>query len=135
MPLSDRDVERIARRAAEIVLAELSARGIIGETGQDKTELVSLKELAKRIPRVRGAKPVNYTTIYRWATIGLQSRSGRMMRLVTTNVGGTLCASLDDLNRFFDSLDDIEWTPPVYRNKREEERMKREADEAFRQAM
>jgi len=98
-------------------------------------ELLPLAALAKLLPRVRGRKPPNRSTLYRWATKGLKSRSGRRVRLETRFVGGTLCATLDDVNRLGDSLDDVEWQPTVYRNKREEERMRREADAAFALAM
>jgi len=99
------------------------------------TELLPLAELAQRLPAVRGRKPPHYTTLYRWATKGLKSRSGMGVRLETQFMGGTLCATVDDVNRFCDSLDDIEWQPTVYRNAREQERMRREADEAFALAM
>lgn len=98
-------------------------------------ELLPLSELAKWLPVVRGRKPPNRTTLYRWATVGLKSRSGVSVRLETQFVGGTLCASLDAVNRFSDSRDDVEWKPKIYRNKREEERMRREADRAFALAM
>jgi|GEM_PF-7123928 hypothetical protein len=101
-----------------------------------ETDLLPLAALAKLLPIVRGSKPPNRSTLYRWATVGLKSRSGERIRLETQFVGGTLCATLDDVRRFCDSLDDVEWQPPaVYRNRREEERMRREADAAFALAM
>lgn len=101
----------------------------------EPTQLLPLTELAAHLPCVRGKKRPHYTTLYRWATQGLKSRSGLNIRLETKFVGGTICASLDDVNRFFDSLDDVEWQPKLYRNTREEERMRREADDAFARAI
>jgi hypothetical protein len=104
--------------------------------GAGMGDLLSLSELAKRLPCVRGSKPPNRSTLYRWATVGLKSRSGQRIRLQTQFVGGTLCAGMDDVSRLCDSLDDVEPpAPPVYRNKREEERMRREADKSFAMAM
>lgn len=98
-------------------------------------ELLPLAELATRLPAVRGRQPPNRSTLYRWATKGLKSRAGRCVRMETKFVGGTICASLDDANRFFDTLDDREFRPTQYRNGREAERMSREADKAFALAM
>ncbi len=48
-------------------------------TSTDPQALMPLMKLAKQLPCVRGEKPPHYTTLYRWATRGLQSRSGRML--------------------------------------------------------
>lgn len=97
--------------------------------------LLPLSVLAKRLPAVRGDKPPSRTTLYRWATVGLKSRSGQCVRLEATLIGGTICASLDDVGRFSDSLDDVEWRPRVYRSRREESRLRKEGRAAIRQAL
>jgi hypothetical protein len=74
-------------------------------------ELLSLNELAKRLPQVRG-KPINRSTIYRWATTGLKSKSGHIVRLETRFIGGTRCASVADVEDFGRAIDDIAWSPP-----------------------
>jgi hypothetical protein len=101
---------------------------------QDDTPL-PLSELAKRLPAVRGTKPPHRATLYKWATKGLKSRSGQCVRLETQFVGGTLCASLADIERFGDNLNDVDYQPTVYRNRREEKRMRLEADRAFAAAI
>lgn len=60
-----------------------------------------LSQIAKRdeLPRRRRGKPLNVATLYRWAKNGL--RGGR---LETIQVGGTLCTSVEALQRFFDAL-------------------------------
>lgn len=99
-------------------------------------ELLPLTELATRLPAIRAGKPPNRSTLYRWATKGLKSRAGQCVRMETKFVGGTICASLDDANRFFDSLDDRAWQPtPYYRNRREEEAMRRRGDAAMKEAL
>jgi hypothetical protein len=93
-------------------------------------ELLPLSELAKRLPAVRGRKPPNRTTLYRWATVGLKSRSGRRIRLQTTFVGGTLCASLADVERLSAQKDDRVPIPREPTSMREEQRMRRRAEAA-----
>ena len=46
-------------------------------------------------------------TLYRWATKGLQSRSGRRIRLETMFIGGTRVTSKEALERFFLHKDDV----------------------------
>jgi hypothetical protein len=90
----------------------------------DETPL-PLSELAKRLPAVRGTKPPHRATLYKWATAGLKSRSGACVRLDTQFVGGTLCSSLSAVQRFSDSLDDVNYEPTVYRNAREARAMQK----------
>lgn len=61
--------------------------------------VLPLEEAAKRVPRRRGNRPVHPTTLYRWANDGL-----RGVHLETIQVGGTLCTSLEALQRFFEML-------------------------------
>jgi hypothetical protein len=66
---------------------------------RDLTELMTLSEAARRLPRRRGAKPTHPGTLYRWATTGLKG-----VRLEVTKVGGTICVSAAALERFFQAL-------------------------------
>lgn len=70
-------------------------------------ELEPLAKLAANLPAVRGRRPPNRSTLYRWATVGLRSRAGEMVRLRTQFVGGTRCSTLADLERFFAARDDV----------------------------
>jgi hypothetical protein len=101
----------------------------------DYERLYPLSELAKLLPAVRGHKPPNRSTLYRWATNGLKSRSGQCIRMEAKFVGGTIVASLDDVNHFCDALDDRQWQPTPYKNRREEERMKRDGRAAIERAL
>jgi Protein of unknown function (DUF1580) len=56
-------------------------------------------EAARRLPRLRGNRPVNPATIWRWASHGL-----RGVRLETVRIGGTICTSSEALRRFFAAL-------------------------------
>ena len=97
----------------------------------DETQLLPLAALAKLLPCVRGNKPPNRSTLYRWSTRGLQTRSGHRARLQARFVGGTLCASLADAQRFFDSIDDVEWVPPKHpRSVAEEAALEKQGREA-----
>ena len=62
-------------------------------------ELVSFSEAAERLPRRRAGKKPHVATLYRWAGLGL-----RGVRLETIQVGGTMCTSVEALQRFFGRL-------------------------------
>jgi len=64
-----------------------------------KEELFTLAEAAKRIPRRRGGKKCNISTMYRWCTEGLHG-----IRLEAVKIGGTRCTSAEALSRFFQRL-------------------------------
>ena len=63
--------------------------------------VASLTEAAKwkRLPRRRQGKRPHVSTLYRWATAGVAG-----VKLETIRVGGTLCTSLEALQRFFERL-------------------------------
>ena len=61
--------------------------------------IVSLSEAGGFLPRRRSRKRPQPATLYRWASAGL-----RGVRLETIQVGGTLCTSIEALQRFFDRL-------------------------------
>ena len=63
-----------------------------------------LAEAARRLPALRGGRPVNPTTLWRWATRGVRSRGGLTVKLETLKVGGTCCTSDEALARFFQGL-------------------------------
>ena len=63
--------------------------------------IVSLSEATRHLPpRRRGKRPA-VATLYRWASRGL-----RGVRLETIRVGGTLCTSLEALQRYCERLSD-----------------------------
>lgn len=57
--------------------------------------VLSLTEAAAHLPRRRAGKRPHVATMYRWAQRGL-----RGVKLETIRVGGTLCTSLEALQRF-----------------------------------
>ena len=59
----------------------------------------ALSAAPRRAPRLRGGRPINTATFYRWA-----SRGCRGVRLETIQIGGTKCTSQEALQRFFDRL-------------------------------
>ena len=61
--------------------------------------VLSLVEAAKKLPRRRAGKKPHVATLYRWASHGLKG-----IRLETIQVGGTLCTSIEALQRFFERL-------------------------------
>ena len=61
--------------------------------------VLSFTSATKHLPHRRAGKKPHVATLYRWASCGL-----RGIRLETIQVGGTLCTSLEALQRFFDGL-------------------------------
>lgn len=64
--------------------------------------IVSFSEASNHLPRRRASKRPHPATLYRWASKGLHG-----IKLETIQVGGTLCTSIEALQRFFDSLSEI----------------------------
>ncbi len=62
-------------------------------------DVMTLTEATRILPRRRRRRPVNVSTLHRWATRGL-----RGVHLETIQVGGTKCTSREALQRFFDAL-------------------------------
>jgi Protein of unknown function (DUF1580) len=62
--------------------------------------LITLSEAAKFVPRRRRGRKVSISTIYRWAS----PAGHRGVRLEALRVGGSLCTSVEALQRFFNRL-------------------------------
>jgi len=60
---------------------------------------IRMAKAARIVPPRRGERPTNPSTIYRWANTGIDG-----IRLEVIQIGGTLCTSVEALQRFFDSL-------------------------------
>lgn len=60
-----------------------------------KETVLSLTDAGKHLPRRRAGKRPHVATLYRWAQHGV-----RGVILETIQVGGTLCTSLEALQRF-----------------------------------
>jgi hypothetical protein len=63
-------------------------------------KLITLVEATKFVPRRRRGRKPHVSTLYRWAS----PRGHRGVRLETIRVGGSLCTSIEALQRFFDRL-------------------------------
>src|SRR5262245_34001391 len=61
--------------------------------------LLSLSQLAKRLPHRRAGRPVHPSTIHRWRSPGV-----RHVRLECLRVGGVWCTSVEAFQRFCDRL-------------------------------
>ena len=77
-------------------------------------EVLTLKDAAAILPRRRRGRKPHISTIYRWATRGLKG-----LRLETLQIGGTLCTSVEALQRFFEQLtrSTPQDTPPASRRR------------------
>ena len=64
-----------------------------------KERLLSFNDACDRLPKRRAGRPLHPATLYRWANIGLKG-----IKLETIQIGGTLCTSIEALQRFFNRL-------------------------------
>ncbi len=86
--------------------------------------VVSLTEASKHLPRRRAGKRPHPATLYRWVQHGV-----RGVKLEAIQVGGTLCTSLQALQRFCEACTDPSSRPPSSTSKsREREIKKAEAE-------
>jgi hypothetical protein len=76
-------------------------------------KLRSFAEAAQRLPALRGGKPVNPSTLWRWTTRGIRCRDGLLVRLESIKIGGTTCTSDQALLRFFRALSADDLQPPA----------------------
>lgn len=90
-------------------------------------EVISFADATLRLPRRRKGKRPHVATLYRWAQHGV-----RGIRLEVIQVGGTMCTSLEAIQRFFNRLTDPD-TPTTQltrTRKREIEQADRELERA-----
>ena len=64
-----------------------------------KEQVLPLTGATKHVPSRRRGKPTHVATLYRWSDPGLHG-----IRLEVIQCGGTLCTSLEALQRFFNRL-------------------------------
>lgn len=69
-----------------------------------KEHIVTFKEGAKHLPRRRAGKPTHASTLHRWATIGVLADDGARVFMEKINVGGTVCTSIEAIQRFCNRL-------------------------------
>ena len=91
---------------------------------------MSLSQAARTLPCIRGSKSPHPNTLYRWATLGCRSRTGKRVFLDIILLGGDNCTSTEALKRFFDGLNDAEptetqLTPPQTSLEKQAEQAKR----------
>ncbi len=66
--------------------------------------VVSLADASKQLPRVRNGKKIHVASLYRWITAGKRGPDSSIVRLESIRIGGTVCTSLEALQRFFNRL-------------------------------
>ena len=62
-------------------------------------QVLTISDACARLPRRRAGKRPHPATLYRWANQGVRGH-----HLETIQVGGTLCTSIEALQRFFELL-------------------------------
>jgi hypothetical protein len=70
----------------------------------DTDDLLTLSEIAKRIPGARGARRLHPATITRWILKGTKATDGSLVRLRATRVGYRWLVRAGDLEEFFRTL-------------------------------
>ena len=63
-------------------------------------QAVSFPQVARRLPSYRGGRPVNPSTIWRWAFSGVRTADGRRVRLEVARLSGRWLTSEGALSRF-----------------------------------
>jgi hypothetical protein len=79
-------------------------RGFFMAIDLSKESLLSFAQAAKLLPNGRENRPVNPSTLWRWARVGCRANDGRLVRLETFRIGGRSITSREALQRFFDAL-------------------------------
>jgi hypothetical protein len=69
----------------------------------DEKPLMTLQDVAKKLPAPRGKGHVSYCTVWRWALRGID-RCGQRIKLETALIGGTRFTSWPAVQRFVASL-------------------------------
>lgn len=93
-----------------------------------KEQLIPLRDAPALLPRVRRGRKIHAATIYRWVRHG---RRGRQLEAL--QCGGTLCTSVEALQRFFTALtgpDTVSNARADVRNAERAERTAKELNEA-----
>jgi Protein of unknown function (DUF1580) len=69
-------------------------------------ERLTFKQVAALLAPARGGKHPHKATLYRWSECGIKSKSGRIVRLATRKIGGTITTTIDDIEEFLDAVND-----------------------------
>jgi hypothetical protein len=65
---------------------------------------LGLSAAARRLPPLRGGRPVHAATLCRWIITGIRGPDGGRVRLEAVRVGGAWMTSLEALERFLAAL-------------------------------
>jgi len=91
--------------------------------------VLNFADAASRLPRRRAGKKPHVATLYRWAMGGC-----RGVKLETIRVGGTLCTSVEALQRFCERLSnpgsDSPRLPTTKQRERQIDKAERELEQA-----
>ena len=82
--------------------------------------VLSLTNAAKRLPKRRRGKRPHVSTLYRWAQRGIKG-----VKLETIRIGGTLCTSMEALQRFFERCTNPTQVPSTRTSRQRERDVKR----------
>jgi hypothetical protein len=69
-----------------------------------KERLLPLSKACRLVPPSRGRRPVSPSTLYRWITAGVLSRSGHRIHLEAVDLPSGLRTSGEALARFYQAL-------------------------------
>ena len=67
-------------------------------------DLLTISQIAARLPGARGARRVHPATITRWILVGCPGRSGARVKLAATRAGTRWLVREADLDTFFAAL-------------------------------
>jgi len=84
------------------------AQRVAAEIAENPDDGIALFDVAIHLPR-KGGKPINYSTIWRWASRGILGPGGESIRLPTVRIGRTRFTSRGALSRFIDRCRGEAW--------------------------
>jgi hypothetical protein len=91
-------------------------------------DAIPLRDVPRRLPKLRNGKHPHTATIHRWARDGLRGR-----KLWTFRVGGTLCTTAEALADFFEHISNNASAPQAAqapaRRERANQQVERELDQ------
>ena len=99
------------------------------------SDLLTISQIAARLPGSRGARRVHPATITRWILAGCPDRNGQRVKLAATRAGTRWLVRAADLDAFFAALaaDPVATPAPVPRSTDERQRAAEKAAEKLKE--
>jgi hypothetical protein len=104
--------ERVISFRCSANFAQDFTPGIVGQNSRQREQimidfasetLISLKDLAKRLPPFRPGRPLTVATLTRWCRVGVRGPNNSRIKLEAVKIGGAFSSSEQAFQRFLDA--------------------------------